>query len=650
MDRESDFHGVQRTVFKEYLLSEIIDRAPTGYLFVNHIGKIEESNSTASNMLAVEHSQLTGRSLADFIDHASQATWHLHLQQLLTTHRNQTTKLLFTRADGSLFVAAVESRVKPDLFDNHWCALLILTEALIHRRNTNIHALNVMGSGDVAENTLDDTARHEIVRTNDVFHNIFADSKNNVILYDSLANIIYANNAALHLLGANTEEEIVGNSLNQFFETSQSGPVSNLISAMLENNHSGQVMRKTLKTLDGDVLQVELNACQLLHHDDPVVQLILRDITSDITNSKSIKDILQINQNKAKRYLDTVDVIIVALDHHGDIKLINRKGCEVLGYQMHEVLGNNWFETCIPVEAGRYQVEKAFQEIINGHISCAEYYENYIVDCQGQRHLIAWHNTYLHDASGNVIGTLSAGEEIHNGKRIIQLDKQQVLQNRDLAQRLFLMQEKERGHLGRELHDEFGQWLTAIQLNAKTIKNLARGNSITINSCIESIINCTDHIQKDLRGFIHRLRPVLLDDAGLGESLRELVKQWRNVNSGVHCDLYLDGSLETLGDILDITIYRLVQEGLTNVSKHAQASHVNVSLQRENAATSHMESVCLTIEDDGIGLGTDFLEKGLGLQGMRERVIAAGGEFAISNLAGEGARLEAKFIIEPVQA
>lgn len=221
-------------------------------------------------------------------------------------------------------------------------------------------------------------------------------------------------------------------------------------------------------------------------------------------------------------------------------------------------------------------------------------------------------------------------------------------QNRNLTQQLFKVHEEERKYLARELHDEYGQWLTAIQLNAENINHLLGKQSPNIAASIKAIISNVNHIHQGIRRMLHSLRPALLDELGLADSLRELVAQWQEHNPNINCLLSMEGALDNLGETLSITIYRLVQEGLTNVTKHAQASHVAITLHRKHDITANKDSVMLTIEDDGKGIVPNMPTNGFGLPGMRERVLAEGGHFSIDDSCEKGTRLEAHLFVNAI--
>jgi two-component system nitrate/nitrite sensor histidine kinase NarX/two-component system sensor histidine kinase UhpB len=221
-------------------------------------------------------------------------------------------------------------------------------------------------------------------------------------------------------------------------------------------------------------------------------------------------------------------------------------------------------------------------------------------------------------------------------------------QNRALAQRMFSVQEAERRELARELHDEVGQWLTAIQAHTEAIRSraAAAADRRLLRSAV-SISDSAGELHRVIRQMLRRLRPSLLDALGLAESLRELTARWRESHPQIHCDLELQGDLSAVSDSLAITAFRIVQEALTNVAKHAQARRVAVRLQCEAPAGT----LVLSVEDDGRGLRpsvdpqSDRLPAalgGLGVLGMRERVIAASGEFSLHSAPGQGVRILAR--------
>ncbi len=143
---------------------------------------------------------------------------------------------------------------------------------------------------------------------------------------------------------------------------------------------------------------------------------------------------LEIAKNKAQQYLDIAGVILVAIDADRRVTLINQKGCEILRSTAGEIIGKDWFETFIPPNI-RQDVIQAFHRIMSGEIEPVEYFENPVLTQDGQERLIAWHIAILRDDGGNIVGTLSSGEDITEHKRAENQIRRlnQHLQNRTVA-------------------------------------------------------------------------------------------------------------------------------------------------------------------------------------------------------------------------
>ncbi len=146
----------------------------------------------------------------------------------------------------------------------------------------------------------------------------------------------------------------------------------------------------------------------------------------DITERVTVENALKIAFDRAQRYLDIVETVIVALDRDCRITLINRKGTQVIGREASELVGKNWFQTCLPAE-DRNSTAEFFRLFIHGDTEGVEYHENRIRAADGSLRVIAWHNNLLRDEHGVVIGTLSAGEDITERKKAEELVKAEKL-------------------------------------------------------------------------------------------------------------------------------------------------------------------------------------------------------------------------------
>jgi len=136
----------------------------------------------------------------------------------------------------------------------------------------------------------------------------------------------------------------------------------------------------------------------------------------DLTKHKGLWGKLREERNRAQQYLNIAGVIIVAINDKGIVTLINKKGCDVLGYREEDIIGKNWFDLCVP-EAEKKERKDTFKKVMAGKIQEAEDYENSILIKSGEERVIAWHNTTLIDEKDNIIGTLSSGEDITKRKQ-----------------------------------------------------------------------------------------------------------------------------------------------------------------------------------------------------------------------------------------
>ena len=134
--------------------------------------------------------------------------------------------------------------------------------------------------------------------------------------------------------------------------------------------------------------------------------------SKDITDRKKLEQNLIKERNLFENYLNTVESMIVSIDLKGYITLINRKACEILGYEASELIGQNWFTLCLEEPDGMQKVYPIFQEALKGNLEGYEYFENYVLTKTKEKYLIAWHNSYLTSDNGTLIGMLSSGEDI----------------------------------------------------------------------------------------------------------------------------------------------------------------------------------------------------------------------------------------------
>jgi hypothetical protein len=238
--------------------------------------------------------------------------------------------------------------------------------------------------------------------------------------------------------------------------------------------------------------------------------------------------------------------------------------------------------------------------------------------------------------TGAVLGELCSMRDVTERKRAQEAEKE-LEQNRRLTQLIQTRLEEERRSIARELHDELGQCVTAIKTIGAAIANRTQAAAPEIHRSAQTIVEVASHIYDVVHGIIRQLRPSALDNLGLREAVEDMVSAWRDRHPQIACGLKLTGDLADLGEAVNITAYRLVQECLTNVLRHADAARADIEVRRENAV------IHLSVSDNGKGLGegSESESARFGLMGIRERVQALHGEFWLESRPGEGLKVSA---------
>ncbi|HYE73929.1 MAG TPA: sensor histidine kinase, partial [Blastocatellia bacterium] len=210
-----------------------------------------------------------------------------------------------------------------------------------------------------------------------------------------------------------------------------------------------------------------------------------------------------------------------------------------------------------------------------------------------------------------------------------------------LLERIVQAQEEERRRISRELHDHVGQQLTALRLGLESLRQAKSQDTDT-----EGLKNIIRQLDEEVDFLAWELRPAALDEHGLEAALSNFVEEWSK-----HYKVQAEFEATRLRDDrfsseLEVNLYRIMQEALNNIAKHAQAKHVGVVLKRQDG------HLILIIEDDGIGFdleeasSVDANDRGLGLVGMRERAELLGGTLEIESAPGEGTTI---FVRVPAQ-
>jgi two-component system sensor histidine kinase UhpB len=323
---------------------------------------------------------------------------------------------------------------------------------------------------------------------------------------------------------------------------------------------------------------------------------------------------------------------IMIHDLQGNISFWNPAAERLFGYTAEEIAGRS---ATLLASAGREDEIKENLEIVmrRGLVENVETQrlakDGRLIDVSlSAAPLIDPHNEY-------VIGEICSMRDITERKRAQQTARE-LEENRQLTQLIQGHVEEERRSLARELHDELGQYVTAIKTIGASIANRT-GSAPEVQTGAQTIVSVAARIYDSMHGIISRLRPSALDNLGLTETLQDSIAAWQSRHPELKFKLDFSGRLDDLGETINITVYRIVQECLTNVIRHAQATNVEIAVKRQPASAGACEMLWLAVCDDGKGTPEEAVQDGhFGLLGMRERVQALNGSFSIDNAPNRG--------------
>ncbi len=432
-------------------------------------------------------------------------------------------------------------------------------------------------------------------------------------------------------------EEVIGEKLSGFLTEESARYLEDvLIPEFFKTGVCNDIPYRFVRK-DGEITDVLLSAIGERDAEGNVIRSLA--VSIDVTERKRAEESLRIAKEELSRYSRdlerqvkerteeiagilryTPDVVYIK-DRKGRYLLINPRYEALAGIKNEDIRGKS-DEEIHPREIAE-QFRASDLQVISEGRSCQT--EDHIPQRDGI-------HTYLsvrfpiYDESGNITGAGGISTDI------TELKKAQD-QLRRLSGNIIAGQEKERSAIARELHDELGQMLTVLRMDAVWLEKRLKE---TDSKAAERALNLCEMIDRtidDVRDIAIRLRPGVLDNLGLADALEWLTADFER-RTGITC-VFEHTDVPPLDDTVATAVYRIAQESLTNVARHAGASRADMVLKAENKVLT------LTICDDGCGFDSSALaeNKGLGIAGMRERAGLTGGILEIQSLPGEGTRV-----------
>lgn len=258
-------------------------------------------------------------------------------------------------------------------------------------------------------------AEKALEESEEKFRNLVENISDWVWEIDTKACYTYTSPKVHDLLGYEPEE-ILGKTLFDLMPTEEAQRVSQILDTKYAGKQPLSLLENTLLHKDGHLVVVETSGIPLFDHEGEF--LGYRGVDRDITERKHAEEALREERDRAQKYLDVAGVVLVVIDADQKVSLINRRGCNLLGYKEEQIIGKNWFDNFIP-EDSRESVRNLFHEFVSGKVAPIEPVENPVLTKSGDIRLISWHNTVLQDENGNYYATLSSGEDITERRQYV---------------------------------------------------------------------------------------------------------------------------------------------------------------------------------------------------------------------------------------
>jgi PAS domain S-box-containing protein len=360
-------------------------------------------------------------------------------------------------------------------------------------------------------------------------------------------------------------------------------------------------------------------------------------LVTDVSELKQVERVLRESEDRYRTVVMDQTEIISRLRADGSYLFVNDAFCHFFDRSRESLLGSTWVPLIYAEDAER--VTKELQQL------CAKrpvvVIENRLLAGDGQLHWMQFSNRGIFDSDGQLLQIQSVGRDITERKAAeaallrmnAEVTASQVML-RQMATQSESRIENERKHFAREVHDELGQVLTALRMDLLVMEMRFCADNPLLADKVLGMKALVDDAIQGVRNVAANLRPAALD-MGLSDALRWLCAEFSR-KAGIPCDMTSNEPSFTLDEKTSVVLFRIVQESLTNITRHAGARSATLDF------TSEPNHLTVTVQDDGSGFDVAhaLAESSYGLLGMQERALSLGGHVRLESAAGRGTRVE----------
>lgn len=455
------------------------------------------------------------------------------------------------------------------------------------------------------------------------YRRLFHDCNDGILVQDLRGNIVDVNEKALSQFGY-TREEMLAIDVNELHSPELRGRAVSLLDKVVEEGFVS--FEIDLKRKNGEIFPAEVSGSLVKFSGETLVQGIIRDITQRRQATLDLRE----RDQRLRLMVEQLPAVLWTTDR--DLKFTSSVGAGLagLGLEANEVVGTSLYEYF-------QNDDPEFEPIAMHRRALAG--ESLEYETEWGDKIFRSFTEPLRDEAGRIIGCLGIALDVTDRRKAERELEQSEKQMRALASRLQSVREEESASIAREIHDELGQELTVLKMDLRWIQRRIAKHD-TMEECkvildrLKAMSSEVDSTIDSVRKIATKLRPVILDNLGLAGAIEWQAQEFKS-RTGISVDLSIDRARLDLGPEPSTAVFRILQEILTNVARHAGADRVTI------VVVDTKDRLVMDVHDNGRGITNDEINspRALGILGMQERAQFCGGELTVRRGRRGGTRV-----------
>ncbi|MGE5395355.1 MAG: PAS domain S-box protein [Candidatus Saccharibacteria bacterium] len=656
--------------------SELFEFSPNGYFALTAEGLIREVNLTGAGILGRTMNELTNQLFINYIAIDDREAFHVGWYNLINSRESQVFKASMIKADGQKIYARIA--LSGTWIEDEFFVLLAMTDVTIWKQVEEVIAFlldcNWSASGKdffqslteylgkslrmdyVGIDKLINDKEAEVISA---FHEIEVELHKRYQLTDRAfshlldrKSFCYPNGAYHLFLNDSLLQQLKAESFaGATLWGSEGKPIGLIVLA-------GRQPIMDIRVTDIILKQVSIRAVAELEHrqlEETIIasrselELQIKSRTAELQDAnKKLRHEIKIRQQQGQSLKEAEEKYRTVADYTyhwetwlspgGEYIYVSPSCKRISGYTVEEFMQEPSLLIRITHPDDRQMVEEFFANAVKGIVPNGPF-EFRIISRDGHERWISHHSQPVFDSKGLFMGQRGSNQDITQRKvaEKILLDSQKHL--RQLSQRMEEITEAERTRIAREIHDELGHLLSALKYDMEGLVNHSNLLDEHLKGELELMVDMVDSLIDSVRRIATELRPGILDHLGLFPAIEWQLKQFR-LRTKICCSFSVQEMEISFDKNETNIIFRILQEILTNITRHAEATHVEVRLSKTNSRFQ------MEVTDNGVGFEYDDVLQAntLGLIGMKERALSIGGEIEINSKPGKGTVV--RFLLE----